>query len=69
MWLQTKLCTAKVESGQLTEEAYAAQLRARIEVEKTEARALIGKGKKDWAALAIERAKIMQAELKQMAEQ
>jgi hypothetical protein len=58
-----------VESGKLTQEVYLQQMRNKIVEEKEIAKNFLSQGKRDWAALALKRAKIMEAEITATLEQ
>eukprot|EP01114_Cavostelium_apophysatum_P018267 TRINITY_DN5618_c0_g1_i1.p1 TRINITY_DN5618_c0_g1~~TRINITY_DN5618_c0_g1_i1.p1 ORF type:complete len:620 (-),score=147.42 TRINITY_DN5618_c0_g1_i1:61-1920(-) len=66
--MDLNLLQTKVNMEQLSQDDYLASLKAKIAQETANARALIGSGKKDWASLAVQRAKIMQNEIKTIME-
>eukprot|EP01119_Soliformovum_irregulare_P009411 TRINITY_DN2269_c0_g1_i1.p1 TRINITY_DN2269_c0_g1~~TRINITY_DN2269_c0_g1_i1.p1 ORF type:complete len:635 (-),score=266.01 TRINITY_DN2269_c0_g1_i1:16-1920(-) len=55
---------AKVESGQLDLDTYLGSMRKKVEEERNIAKYFLGQQKKDWAATALKRSKIMEAEIK-----
>lgn len=57
------LLQAKVEAGQLSQEDYLNQMKAKIEEEKGLAKKYMTEGKKDLALLALRRSKIMEKEV------
>lgn len=53
----------KVSAGQLTEQEYMKMMEEKIAEEKVLAKGLLAAGKKDWALQALNRVKIMKAEI------
>lgn len=62
------LLRVQAETGQLDQEQYFASLRNKISQEKTWAGKLMKEGKKDFATLALKRAKLMETELESSVE-
>jgi hypothetical protein len=58
-----QLLLIQVQTGRLTEEGYANNLKNKIVEERQRVKALLAQGKKDGARLALQRAKLMEKEL------
>jgi hypothetical protein len=58
-----------VSTGQLSEEAYSKQMKAKIEEERELAKRMLRAGLRNRAEEAVKRVKIMQKELELMAQQ
>jgi len=61
--MRLQLLVVQVQTGSLTLEAYMKLLEDKIVWEKKMAQVFVGKGKKDMAKIALQRAKIMQKEI------
>lgn len=61
--LALTMLQTKVETGQLDQDTYLNQLKAKVVEEKQRAGMFAKQGKKDWGLLALRRAKIMEGEV------